>query len=384
MALFTFDQLLTPTTVEEVKGTIYAYMAALGLPTTAWQALSPTRVLVDVLARLIAVVINNCVLIARSMFKDYSEGKWLTTLSKQMYNVDRIESTFAVGEFVANNAGGGVYDWDPEEIVFRKVGTSLTYVNTDAVHIGSFETGVSILVRATEEGSASNASTGQLELVTSMTGVTGSNLQAVVGQDEESDADLRVRDDNKIEALSPNGPPGIYEFVAKTPALNGGVSINRARVLPPPGDGTVTIVVASSLGPIAPGDVALVQVGIDTWATPTTVTATVASATALGLGYTTTVYVRSVGAPDSTVLTAAVKSAMIAYINALPLGGVEFTPGAGVLPWRGMLGAVENTLVGTTKPVLKAELSIETDILMLQTDVAILLAGSITVTVVQI
>lgn len=379
MGLFTLTELFTNATVEAIKGTIYGYLTANKLPVTAWLPLSPTRSVVDACSRLQQVAQNVIVTLAESVFVDTAAGTWLKNRALEQFEVTAIEITFATGEFVAVNSGGGSYDFDPGELTVGKVGSTRTYHNTEAVHIGIGET-VAFPILADVAGSDSSAAAGELFLSTSVAGVAGTNQIPAVGQDEEETEAIRDRCRLSRGALSPNGPRAAYEYVARTPELNGGVVVNRVRRLPHTGDGLITVVIASTLGPIDPSDVSKVQIGIDTWATPATVIATVVSAGESPQTVAARVYIPLYGAPNTDDLMAAIKQSLIDYINALPIGGVQLTPGNGVVPWSGLVSAIKNTNLGGVKSILAVDLIGvgEVDVSVGPTEIATLLAASIT------
>jgi len=346
---------------------------------------------------LLAVVQNLVVAAIRGGFLDTADKNWLPVLSKQVYNVDAIQATFATGTdcLVLNNSGGGIYDYNPQELVIKGSANGKTYHNTNVVHVGALATGVLVSLSATEVGASSNIAAGQaVELVTQALGVTPVLVGSVAGQDDETLEALRSRDLDALASRSPNGAAGAYEYVAKTPTLNGGVAINRTEILPPTGDGTLTLVVASTAGPVSAGDVALVQTAIDDLATPEIVTATVVSATAAPLSYTTEIKVALKGAADNATLIKMVQDALLAFVNGapetttspavspLPIGGLV----SGLVPWRTVIGVIENASPdgGTTKPVLEATLGIEIDTGLATTDVATLDRGSVAVTVIRV
>lgn len=380
MAIFSLDGLFTDATVESIKGTLYGYLTAARLPVRAWQALSPTRVAVDAIARIQQATQVLIVNIAKSAYLETGKGEWLKEHAREVFEVEPIEETFAVGEFVADNAGGGSYDFDPGEITILKTGSTLTYHNTEPVHIGSLETGVAFAIEADEAGAASNAAPGQLELSTSILGVTGTNQLPVTGLDAEEPEALRERCRLSRGPLSPNGPKDAYEYVARTPSLNGGVAVNRVRRLPHTGDGLITVVVAGVSGPLSPTEIGLIQTGIDTWATPATVLATVVSAGEVAQSVAARVYVPLYGGPNLDDLAAAIKNALISYINSIPIGGIPLVPGSGVVPWSGLVHAIKQTSLGEVRPILAVDLigAGEVDVPLAPTEIATLAAASIT------
>lgn len=386
MALSTLLELFTETTVEAIKGTLYGYLTAAKLPVRAWQALSPTRVLTDAQARLQQATQVVVVALAKSAFLDTATGEWLKQRVREQFDVTPIEDTFALGEFVANNTGGGSYSFLARELTFTKIGTRFTYHNLNPVSIGALETGVSIEIEADEAGAASSAAPDQIELTTSVLGVTGTNQLAVTGLDQEETDALRARARASRGALSPHGPRDAYEYVAKTPELNGGVIVGRQRLLPPTGDGLVTVVVAGPLGPLSLTELQLIQNGIDEWAVSATALATVVSAGEVPQAIAARVWVPLIGSPNLIDLAAAIKKDLIAYINKLPIGGVQLSPGFGVVPWSGVLSAIKQTVLGVDtdgkpyRPILAVDLigSGEVDVPVGGTEIATLVEASIT------
>lgn len=386
--MLSIDQLLTPLTAAQFKTKLYDLAAALGLPTTSWFAGAPTRTLIAITAEIYgAFVAPLIVTITKSGFLDDAEGGWLTLLASTVYGVTRRDATFAAGEVTLDNAGGGVYSFEIGECVFKNSTTDATYVNTEAFTLGALEVGKVVAIRAQDIGSAGNAAATEIDtLVTALDSVTVSNANDLAGVDEESDPDLRQRCRDKLGALSPDGPAAAYRYVALTPELNGGASVTRAKVLPATGDYTVTVVVADATGaPTAP-DVALVQAGIDEWATPDNTVATVAACTETPFTADTTIYVNAAAGLTDAEWQALVKEQVVAWVRALPIGGIELTPGTGIIPWRSLVGIIERTRQSTSEPywVLHATLTSEADFPLADDAVATIDLADVTVTVNQV
>ncbi len=398
--VYTVDELLTTTTPEAVKAQLFALMSASGVSVTAWQPLSPMWAVVDACSRLLAASQGLQTTVNRGGYRDTADGNWLATTSRQTYGVDKILATYATGALTLTNGGGGVYDLDPGDLIVKNTTTGKTYTNTDAIHIGALATVTDTPIRATEIGADSNAAIGEVDdLVTTLLGVTCSNAAAVVGEDAETSDALRERDTDSLGALSPDGPKEAYNYVAKTPTLNGGVTVNRARTLTPPGDGTVTVVIAGPAGALSSPDVALVQAGIDDNAEPATVAATVISATAVALTIDTDVYLPSTSGFVDADVQVFVKQALLDYVNGsadvededgnvvkagvkpLPIGGID-TGSGGKVSWRALVGAIERSGPDdNTRPISEATLDVESDVALTEAEVATLVIGDIDVTV---
>lgn len=381
------DDLLKPSTTDEIKAQIYQLLEGLGVSTTSWLAGAPTRTVIAVVSAVLSGFTNLAVTIARSGFLDTAEGGWLTLLALLVYNVTRVEATFATGEVTLDNTAGGVFSFGAGEVIFKNTATSKTYVNVAPFTLGALETGKVVAVVAQELGTDSNAAPGQIDaLVTTLTGVTVTNALAVVGVDAELDPDLRQRCRDSLGALSPNGPRAAYEYVAKTPELNGGVAVTRVKRLTPPGDGTLTIVIAGPAGPVGGATVALVQTGIDEHATPEVVTATVADSVAKPFTRNVTLHVSAAAGLTTTDWQTLAKAALADYVAQLAIGGLVLPPAtSGVVPWRALVGELEAIEIDEVRGyVLHASLDTEADVALLENEVATLDTGTVTVTVVQV
>ncbi len=371
------NDLLETATADQIKTSIYALLVDLGVTTTSWQPGAVVRTIIVVLSTLLAGYFALVNTIAKSGFLDYAVGGWLTLLASLVYAVERVEATFATGSVTLNNAGGGLYTFGPGEFVCKASALEKTYTNTASFTLDPLETGLVVPIIAQEIGSASTASPAQIDtLVTVMTDVTVSNALAVTGVDAETDESLRERCRDSLGALSPNGPKSAYEYIATTPELVGGVIINRVKVLPPPGDNTLTVVIAGPNGAVSGGDVTAVQTGIDANATPEIGTVVVQSATNLALTFVVTLWVSAASALSPSAWQTMAKDALVAWVKTLPIGGVDLGSGGKVL-FRQAIGVLENI----DQYVLQASLTPESDTSLTSTQVATLVAGDVTVTV---
>lgn len=382
----TIDDLVSPPSADELRQALYDLYEGLGLQVTTWHPGDPTRTLTAATAQILAVFAELQAQAIRGGFRDDAEEGWLELLSRLMYGVDKITATFATVDLTFDNAGGGVFAYDPGEVIAKNPLTGKTYVNTAALAIGALETGVICPFIAQEAGSESNAGAGDIsELVTAMLNVTVTNATAASADDTETNESLRERDVLSLGALSPDGPSAAYEFIAKTPALNGGVAVTRARQSTPAGDGTFTLWIAGSAGAVGPSDVATVQDAIDELAVTSTATCTVESATPSALTVSVDLYVPASAAILDADWESEAKAALIAYVDALQIGGLDLGAGGKVL-WRALVGVLEALDGGDgahPKP-LQATLGSETDVALAENEVATLDAGDIAITVHQV
>lgn len=377
-----FGTLLTPESRDTIKANLLSIADTLGLRTTNWFAGAPTRTVIAATAWILEAYQNVVVSLTRSHFLDYATGVGLTRLAYYVYGVERIEATYATGSVTLTNSGGGVYSWDAGDLVLKNTATGVTYVNDEAISLGA-SSSVTAVFLAQEIGSDGSASVGQIDaLVTTALGVTCSNPGALSGIDAEEDSTLRVRCRASLGPLSPNGPRRAIEYVCTTPELVSGVAVNRVKVSQPNGDGIVYVYIAAPDGALSGPDVALVQAGVDVYATAEVQTNIVASATDLSVDVGPTVYVTS-GVLSDSEWQDEVTDALDAYIAGLPIGGVT-AGAANIIPWRALVGVIKQIQIGdsATFEVISCNLASEADVSLLETEVAI--PGTYTITIVQV
>lgn len=381
--MISLDLLLQPVSFDDARRRIYSLAESLGLKTTNWIPGGVTRALFSIAAALLSAASLDVNTLAAQGFLDTAVQNWLTRLAKVVYGVDRIEATYATGSLTITNSGGGIYAFDPGELIVKNTATGTTYANMQAVTLNPSTTLTDVLFRAQLVGSEGNAAIGQVDtLVTTLIGVDVTNTSAFEGIDEETDEALRVRCRAALGALSPNGPRRAYEYVSLTPDLNGGVSVTRVKVLNPPGTGQVNVILAGPGGTLAPGEVALVQAGLDEWATPEVATVSAIAAIPVHTSYTGTIHVDASAGMLSTEWEALIKSVLVDWTNTIPIGGVDIGAG-GKLLWRLRTGIIEEIKIGGKRYVLQAQ-GDEFDIDIGPTEIAELDPANITLTIVQV
>lgn len=359
-----FADLLTTKTLADWKKTIVDTATAVALRTENWVDGGYTRTLVALFGQLHTIGGSVVRIIAASGFLDTAEGAWLTLLVRNVFGVSRIEATYASApdSLLLTNTGGGLFVWDPGDIIVAHSTTKKTYKTTNGgtLNPGVGQTLVLSLV-AEEPGSGSNAAVGAItELVTTFLGVECTNTVGLVGLDEEKDPALRERARDSVALLALGGIKRAYEFIARSATNLAGVSlgVSRVRVMPAPGDGTLTVYVATASGAMSGPDVAIVQAAFDESVSPYGLNATAVSATNLSVTAPCTVYLPASLGISEAEAQAKVLAAMQAYVNALPIGGVVISPATGKIYWRALLAVAAGANPGT----LKAQLTSEVDI----------------------
>lgn len=373
--------LMTPLTVEQLKGTAFAVLQALGFKPTAWASGASIRVVVILICRLIAPFTDAMVAVTAAGFLDYATGLFLTVLAQQVYNVDRRLATFAAGFVTLTNAAGGDYTWAAGELRVLNESTGKIYRNTGTIVLAPFATVDDAPIEALEAGSGSTSAPGTISAFdTQYLGVTVTNDAAVVGDDAELDPDLRIRCRAKLGALSPNGPKEAYDFILRTPSLNGGVTVTRTKIVPESASGDVTCYVAGPSGEISGPDVALLQTAVETQAEPWTIDSEVLSADAVTVAVTSTVYLYASANMLSADVQALVAAHLTGWLPTVPIGGNEGflyrTAIEGEIKAAGRIGAAVGPLyrVAVTLPA--------GDTVLAPNQVAVL--GTVTTTVVQV
>jgi hypothetical protein len=325
---YSLEDLTTPLTKEQVKQSIYDVMAALGTDTTTWKPGAVVRTMIAAVALVIAACTRLTASLARMGFLELAEGPWLTLVAHYLYGVDRIEATFATGEITLTNAAGGVYEYGVDEVVFLNSTTNKTFRNAEAISLGAMGT-QTIAIVAVEAGSASTSSAGTIdEIETTLDGVTCSNANAVVGQDEEADPSLKSRCLEKTGSLSPFGPWDAYSYAARNAKRADGtfVGVTRPRSTRD-GRGVVTTYVATATGEVTGSvgdtstDLGAVNDAIQRYAAPLSITANVLSATAIAVPVTYQAWAYNTSGLTDVQIKALIAAKLTALMSTTPTGG---------------------------------------------------------------
>lgn len=321
MTVPSFETLMTPVTSEEFLASELQIAGQLSLPETAWQPISVGREILYINASMLESQSVALTPIARGGLLDYAEGGWLTLLADQVYEVTRIESSFATGQIRLNNSLGTPHTFAAGEVRILNSTTGKTYTSTT----GGTLTGSGTLVldySADEPGTDSNlTSTDSLSLVTAIPGVTAAYVADLIGQDEESDQALRIRCRESNAKASPNGPLDAYNYFAKSTLRPDGSNVGVTRTNVIQGNGTITVYVADADGTVITGDVDLVQENLNANCVPTGFTVITASAATKDIA----IVMELVQAPSSTAaqsdLEELVTAAIAGYFSTVAVGG---------------------------------------------------------------
>lgn len=323
------SDLVSPLTAEGIRSTMLAAADALGLQTSTWKPLDPTRTLFYLVARVVSGVTQIVYQAIAGGLLDYATGSWLSLLALNVYNVQRIEDTYAAGEITLTNAGGGLYAITAGQLTFQNSATGKTYRNTSAGTLNPTST-LTLDILAEEAGSDSTSAATDIDtMVTTLLGVTCSNAEAVIGTDAETDDELRERCRDSLGAISPNGASQAYEYIATSTTRDDGttVDINRVRVSAESSTGEVTVIIAAPSGAPAAGDVTYVDDAIQATVVPLCVTATTQAASEKTIAVTYTAYVPNDAEETSAEIQDAVEASLEEFFASVPIGGQATTPG---------------------------------------------------------
>jgi len=347
----TLEQLTTPLTRAEALESIYSTLSALGVNTTRWKPGSAVRTTITAVSIVLAAFSKLQADIAKSGFLELSVGPWLTLVAWHLYKVERGLATFATGEITLTNSGGGVYAFDPGDLIFSDPSTGKAFRNTEAFSLRAFATATTS-IRATDEGRAGGAAAGAITSLTTppLTGVTCTNALALFGRDEEPDPALRSRCSEKLGSLSPLGPGDAYVYAARSATRpdRSSIGVNRARITKD-GSGSVFVCLASDSGAV-PGtvgdlstDLGIADAAIQRFATPEAVTAVVSSVTAVTVAVTYEIWMYNTLGRTRAEVETAVEARLRAFVNAQPIGGNVIAPAAGKL----FVDAIRATIAAT-------------------------------------
>jgi len=337
MPIFSFDELVTPLTRAEIQASFYRVYATLGLKTSSWKGGAVVRTMTWASSIVLSGFSALQASIAKSGFLELAEGPWLDLVAWYVYRQKRVAATFASGVLTLNNNGGGVYEADPDDLIFTNPATNKQYRNTAAVSIGSGEQNVLVPVRAIEAGSTSSSQTGAItEITTTLLQVTCTNASPLIGNDEELDPALRTRSLESLGALSPFGPWDAYASAIRNATRDDASTLGVTRIRPvKDGFGHVDVYVATDSGGLTgdiddiESDLGIAYDAVKRWAEPLAVTATVLSATPLPIAVTYELWMYNTSGRTDLEVAAAVQLRLSNFIRSQPIAGNRIDSGPG-------------------------------------------------------
>jgi hypothetical protein len=382
MPLLTISDLVTVTTFADALALELTIATELGLPTTAWQPLTPEMAILGVNATIVASYSATVNQIAAGGFSSLaavipgtdpaftdSDGfntSWSDLISVNVYNVTRIPATFATGSITLQNTGASPYPLTLGQFHIQHPVTGATYSNTTAPTIPA--SGTAVVAFQADAGYPGNSGTLAAGIVpiilTPLSGVTAlAPVVSLIGTDAETNAALLIRDQSKLGSLSPNGAAQSYVFVATsipTPANQAtapvpfnhySVTAPITRVATTAVNGTVLVYLANSAGAPSAPDIASVNAAIQAICVPLSVTAVVAAAGQVALNLVYTVYFPASRGVASSTIVNNINTSIAAYCATVPIGGVT---GAlpNIIPYTKLEEIIIDANPGTIEVVL--------------------------------
>jgi hypothetical protein len=360
--------------VQETKDTIYSYALNIarnvGLPVTTWQPGDPTRSLYHLEAELLSSLEALVTGYIRAGFLDFAAElakeapeepaarMWLKILAEQVYGVTVQGATYATTDVTLTNNGGGYYpDIEPGTLTFKSTTSEKTYHNTTG---GTLNSGVgqtlTVTVVADEAGSDSSAGAGEIDdMVTTLLGVTCSNDEAAIANDEDEPDTIVQQCRDKLDAFSPNGPKGAYSYVARNSELTGTTAVTRVRVYSDSDTGDVTVYLAGPSGGVAEADRALVEDAILDWATPLCITPIVLAATSVPVAVTYQLWIYKSCNKTAAEVEEEIESALEALFSTRDIGGDIIPPATTGSLYHSMIeSTIRSVFAQTFRVVLSA------------------------------
>jgi Baseplate J-like protein len=379
--LLTVADLLSVSTQADALQLELTICAELGLPTTAWQPISPEMAILGANSQIVATYSVTVSQIAQGGFASSAavipgtgtlvDGNgftttWMDLVSINVYNVSRFPPTFARGgPVILTNTGAIAYTKAVGEIHLQNPSTGATYSNVDPVIISAHvSVGINVQADAAWPGALGTVIQGTtLILLTPMSGVSivVPLPLSLVGTSIETNAALLLRCIAKLGSLSPDGSPQAYNFVATsipTPATQSQATfpfnelpytvsapINRVATLVNIVNGVVGVYIANAGGVPSGADVTTVSNAIQALCTPLSVTSNVSAVTEVPLNLFYNVYVQNSSGRENAIKQN-INSAVNAFCSTAPIGGFS-TSQPNIIPYDELVDVIMNANRGT-------------------------------------
>lgn len=349
----------------------------MGFEATSWQDGAIQLTILRTIARLMSSLGTTIQQIAAGGFTvlagsgeipNTSAFLWL--LAKYIYNVNPMEATQTIGQVLLTSIPAApLFTIAAGDLVVsdQPAGTAgaNTYTNTTGGTLAPNST-LSLEFKADIAGQSANIPTGTtLYLWTPLAGVTPSNPAYLAlgtwittpGQDKESDASIVAKCIGQWSQLTYGNINGAYEVWARKalPALT------RVSVQSAPGDGNVTLVGATALGPLTSPQCDTIEDyvnGVTDGVGRRPLNDIVSVIPATTLSSPALVIDAFVTSDVIDTIAATMSNALLAYIGTVPIGGTKLTiPSSGVVLYEELV-AIAQELPG----VRKASFNITADI----------------------
>lgn len=318
--------LQTPLTLEQVKEVIVDALTSVLFPVEAWQPNGAARSFIEAQAAVAVEQSQSVASIAAMTFLQTSVGDFLDHLSVSHYDELRQQANRAIFDLNFVNQGGTSYGPLAAGAITVKATNGQTFKNSGIETIVSLTTTV-VEVIADFAGSLGNIPPGTLELVTPLAGVvvTFGGTYTTAGSDTESDVRYRERDQTKWATLRVERVAEGFRNLARNaaPAVIG-VILDDDN---PRGPGTANLYLAALNATAGGADVIAVQAALDLAVFGNNVTSKLVLAIAAPtqtINLSGTVFYQGV---NDTDLRNGLELAWTTFLNNVPIGGYDFSPG---------------------------------------------------------
>lgn len=387
-----YDDIVAELNETDTLNVLLDLLKLVGIPVNAFQTGEAPLAILEVIARYATRFFNATVLpILKLPNLDKCSGDLLTVAAAIFYGVPRLEETFAEGPATVQNPTAGLVTLNEGDLQIRVVdvlGRARIYRNSNTTPItldpysgsGPYPE-AEVPFRCEIAGSVGTMILigSPLEVVSGQGVLVESDI-AWVGTDQESDPDLRLRARASRAQNAWGGPRDIYNYILRTTSRPDGsvIPVTRVRVVPPTGDGTLTIYVATPSGALDSGDVTILQERLIDDVDPMTTTSILTNTTNVLIAPTLTVTVdRDADIPDAEI-DSAIKTALANWLATSPIEGWRETLLGDGYVWKDELVAVasesHSAIVRVTTTFV--------DLLMASGEVPV--AGTITITINQV
>lgn len=374
------NELVTPSTREEMLAFLLSIANGLGLATTSWQSGGPMLTFLTTVAQKMADLTVVSADITKGGFGDLlPSDAWADLWALSRFNVTRVAATQASGLVNLTNSSVSNYGpIAPGGLIIAHDTTGKTYRNTTSITILASVGLANVPVAADEPGIASNAAPASITvLVSTLVGVGCTNPLSFIGTDKETTPNLVTRARAKLGALSPNGPKDAYNYIATTPAETPGLStpVTRTNPVTSATSPVITVSLATAGGAPSGADVVLVQASFDAKAEPWGATATAVAATEVPVAITYQVWVAGSQLTSAQIQTA-IATDLAEWFATLDIGGYVIPPDTGAV----YVDALEQVIGQAVPGILRVVVSVPAvDVVLTPAQVATL--GTITPTV---
>ena len=262
-------------TPAELQTELLANMQAAGLPVSSWTPGSRWHNLTLWFARCFSAIAGLILIVAKAAWLDTATDDALTDLAEGSYGTPRRIETFATGTVTILNNSGAPLDEDVDAISIEKnANTEITYKNSEAIYLlnGAQAT---FAFQCDIAGTTGNAIANGVSFVNALPGVTIVSSTAFVGQDQQSDADLRSLASKQASVLG-TAHANKYEWIALNTNTDGTLAaandgktrcnVNRARVSFEDAEGRVSVVIAAPSGSADAGEATTVEASLTQYA----------------------------------------------------------------------------------------------------------------------